>query len=136
MLAWRGLRLEADGRRRMAVNVRLAAFDAVAGLPIDHFDGLDSFEDLPSDGRHRPQPLGLVLWPLVLRDRDDDEGEQAEREPQPELAEQQADDRANYQGGKGRELLHRATLGSRPPPCPREIGPVPRDAATRIPGAR
>jgi len=51
VLAWRGLRLEADGRRRMAVNVRLAPFDAVADLPIDHFDGLDSFEDLPSHGR-------------------------------------------------------------------------------------
>ena len=35
----------------MAVNIRLAEPDAVAGLPIDHFDGLDSFEDLPDDGR-------------------------------------------------------------------------------------
>lgn len=51
VLWWRGLGLEADGRRRMAVNVRLAAFPAVADLPIDHFDGLESFDDLPSDGR-------------------------------------------------------------------------------------
>ena len=48
---WRGLRVEADGRRRIAVNVRLAPPEAVAHLSIDHFDGLDSFDDLPSDGR-------------------------------------------------------------------------------------
>ena len=35
----------------MAANVRLAPFDAVADLPTDHFDGLSTFEDLPSDGR-------------------------------------------------------------------------------------
>jgi len=51
LLAWRGLRLEEDGRRRMAVNIRLTDPDAVADLPIDHFDGLENFEDLPSDGR-------------------------------------------------------------------------------------
>lgn len=51
VLAWRGLRLEEDGRRRMAVNVRLAPPEAVAHLPIDHFDGLDTFDDLPRDGR-------------------------------------------------------------------------------------
>lgn len=51
VLAWRGLRIEGDGRRRLAVNVRLAPADAVANLPIDHFDGADSFDDLPSDGR-------------------------------------------------------------------------------------
>ena len=51
VLSWRGLRLEADGRRRMAVNLRLAPPEAVADLPIDHFDGFDSFDDLPSDGR-------------------------------------------------------------------------------------
>jgi hypothetical protein len=51
VLAWRGLRPEADGRRRMAVNVRLAPPKAVADLPIDRFDGLDSFDDLPGDGR-------------------------------------------------------------------------------------
>ncbi len=51
VLAWRGLRLEDDGRRRIAVNVRLAAPEAVADLAIDHFDGLETFADLPSDGR-------------------------------------------------------------------------------------
>jgi len=48
---WLQVGVEEDGRRRMAVNVRLADPDAVAGLPIDHFDGLDSFDDLPRDGR-------------------------------------------------------------------------------------
>lgn len=51
VVAWRGLRLEEDGRRRMAVNVRLALPDEVAGLSIDRFDGLDTFDDLPVDGR-------------------------------------------------------------------------------------
>lgn len=51
VLAWRGLRLDGDGRRRMAVNLRLAPPEAVADLPIDHFDGLDRFDDLPRDGR-------------------------------------------------------------------------------------
>ncbi|GGB46767.1 aldehyde-activating protein [Roseibium aquae] len=51
VLAWRALRPDAEGRRRMAVNIRLAPPDAVAHLPIDHFDGLDTFDDLPSDGR-------------------------------------------------------------------------------------
>lgn len=35
----------------MAVNVRLAPPESVAALPIDRFDGLVTFEDLPSDGR-------------------------------------------------------------------------------------
>ncbi|MBN9254271.1 MULTISPECIES: GFA family protein [unclassified Mesorhizobium] len=51
VVAWRGLRLDAAGRRRIAVNVRLAAPEAVADLAIDHFDGLDTFDDLPRDGR-------------------------------------------------------------------------------------
>lgn len=51
VLAWRALRVGEDGRRRMAVNVRLAPPEAVAHLPIDHFDGLETFEDLPGDGR-------------------------------------------------------------------------------------
>ena len=51
VLAWRGLRVDAEGRRRMAVNVRLAEPDAVAHLHIDHFDGLNAFEDHPRDGR-------------------------------------------------------------------------------------
>ncbi|MBL8584689.1 MAG: GFA family protein [Rhizobiaceae bacterium] len=51
VVSWRGNHLEKDGRRRMAVNVRLAEPASVAHLPIDHFDGLDSFDDLPRDGR-------------------------------------------------------------------------------------
>lgn len=51
VICWRGLRPDRDGRRRMAVNVRLAPPEAVAELPIDHFDGLETFEDLPRDGR-------------------------------------------------------------------------------------
>jgi hypothetical protein len=37
--------------RRIAVNLRLAEPAAVAQIPIDHFDGLSTFEDLPRDGR-------------------------------------------------------------------------------------
>jgi hypothetical protein len=51
VVSWRGLRLEEDGRRRMAVNLRLAPPEAVCDLPIDHFDGLNTFDELPSDGR-------------------------------------------------------------------------------------
>lgn len=39
------------GRRKIAVNLRLAEPGAVAGIPIDHFDGFDTFDDLPRDGR-------------------------------------------------------------------------------------
>ena len=48
---WRGQRADAQGRVRIAVNLRLAEPDAVAAIPIDHFDGLVSFDDLPRDGR-------------------------------------------------------------------------------------
>jgi hypothetical protein len=49
---WRGLRPSDDGRRRIAVNLRLAENPAeVAKIPIDHFDGFDKFDDLPRDGR-------------------------------------------------------------------------------------
>lgn len=48
---WRSLKAEEDGRRRIAVNLRLAEPDDVADIPIDHFDGLDTFSDLPRDGR-------------------------------------------------------------------------------------
>jgi hypothetical protein len=47
---WRAREVK-EGRRRIAVNVRLADPEAVAGLPIDHFDGFDTFDDLPRDGR-------------------------------------------------------------------------------------
>jgi hypothetical protein len=48
---WRGLEPGADGRRRIAVNLRLAEPGDVAAIPIDRFDGLDTWQDLPRDGR-------------------------------------------------------------------------------------
>lgn len=48
---WRGTRVDGNGRRRIAVNVRLASPETVADLPIDHFDGLVTFDDLPRNGR-------------------------------------------------------------------------------------
>jgi hypothetical protein len=48
---WRGLEPNEQGRRRIAVNLRLAEPDAVAAIVIDHFDGLDSFKDLGRDSR-------------------------------------------------------------------------------------
>ena len=48
---WRGVEPREDGRRRIAVNVRLSEPETVAHLPIRHFDGLESWEDLPGDGR-------------------------------------------------------------------------------------
>lgn len=48
---WRALKTNAQGRRRIAVNLRLTEPEAVAQVPIDPFDGLDTFEDLPRDGR-------------------------------------------------------------------------------------
>ncbi len=48
---WRALVPGEDGRRRIAVNLRLAEPDAVAAIPIEHFDGLVTFDDLGRDGR-------------------------------------------------------------------------------------
>lgn len=48
---WRGQQVDAEGRRRLAVNLRLAEPETVAAIPIDHFDGLVTFDDLPRDGR-------------------------------------------------------------------------------------
>ena len=48
---WRARQKDQEGRRRMAVNLRLAEPEAVAHIPIDHFDGLNTFKDLPRDGR-------------------------------------------------------------------------------------
>lgn len=48
---WRSLEVNAEGRRRIAVNLRLAEPAAVGHVIIDHFDGLDTFDDLPRDGR-------------------------------------------------------------------------------------
>ena len=51
VLAWRGLRVNDEGRRRAAVNIRLAPAEAVADLAIEHLDGLNTEEPLPRDGR-------------------------------------------------------------------------------------
>lgn len=48
---WRAIRPGDDGRRRVAVNLRLAEPEAVGKVVVDHFDGLDTFDDLPRDGR-------------------------------------------------------------------------------------
>jgi hypothetical protein len=51
MAFWRGLQKNETGKTRIAVNLRLAEPTAVAHIPIDHFDGLDTFDDLPRDGK-------------------------------------------------------------------------------------
>jgi hypothetical protein len=51
MAFWRAPQKNQDGRRRIAVNLRLADPAAVAQIPIRRFDGLDTFKDLPGDGR-------------------------------------------------------------------------------------
>ena len=48
---WRALRPENTDKTRIAVNLRLANPEAVAAIPLDRFDGLSSFSDLPRDGR-------------------------------------------------------------------------------------
>jgi hypothetical protein len=48
---WRAQAQGEDGRRRIAVNLRLTEPGPIAKVPIDHFDGLDTFDDLPRDGR-------------------------------------------------------------------------------------
>jgi len=41
-----------EGQYRMAVNLRMANDPLkIQALPIDHFEGLETFEDLPRDGR-------------------------------------------------------------------------------------
>lgn len=40
-----------DGRHRTAVNLRLSDPALIFDLPIDHFDGHETFEELPRDGR-------------------------------------------------------------------------------------
>jgi hypothetical protein len=48
---WRALQPNAEGRRRIAVNLRLTDPEPIARVPIEHFDGFASFEDLGQDGR-------------------------------------------------------------------------------------
>lgn len=51
LACWRSTTLDPQGRRRIAVNLRLAEPAQVAHIPIDRFDGLDTFTDTPRDGR-------------------------------------------------------------------------------------
>lgn len=48
---WRGLDVDETGRRRIAVNLRLADLEKVGTIVLEHFDGFDSFKDLGRDGR-------------------------------------------------------------------------------------
>jgi hypothetical protein len=48
---WRSLAPGEDGRRRIAVNLRLAEAAAVGAIAMEHFDGLETFDDLGRDGR-------------------------------------------------------------------------------------
>ena len=51
LVCWRGTRPDEDGRTRIAVNLRLAEPGDVGHVPLQRFEGLHSFEDLPRDGR-------------------------------------------------------------------------------------
>lgn len=48
---WRSIAKNPEGKRRIAVNLRLSEPGPIAHLPVDHFDGLDTFDDLPRDRR-------------------------------------------------------------------------------------
>ncbi|MEQ8965963.1 MAG: GFA family protein [Azospirillaceae bacterium] len=48
---WRALETGPDGRRRIAVNLRLAEPDAVAAVRLRHLDALDSWQSVPRDTR-------------------------------------------------------------------------------------
>lgn len=49
---WRANSVGENGKRRIAVNVRTANNpEEIFSLPIDHFDGFEKWEDLPSDGK-------------------------------------------------------------------------------------
>jgi hypothetical protein len=51
LVSWRALKAYPDGRVRTAVNLRLAEPEDVAHIPLQRFEGLHTFEDLPRDGR-------------------------------------------------------------------------------------
>jgi len=51
LVSWRATAPGKDGRTRIAVNLRLADPKEVAHIPLLLFDGLQTFEDLPPDGR-------------------------------------------------------------------------------------
>lgn len=51
VVAWKAVGDPPGTPRRVAVNLRLSEPGPVQDLPIDHFDGLTTFDDLPGDGR-------------------------------------------------------------------------------------
>lgn len=51
VMYWRTINAGDSGKHAMAVNLRMTEPEPIAHLPIDHFDGLDKFDDLPRDGR-------------------------------------------------------------------------------------
>ncbi len=48
---WRTLKPDQHGRHAMAVNLRMTEPGPIEHLPVDHFEGLVAFEDLPRDAR-------------------------------------------------------------------------------------
>ena len=62
LVVWRARGTDTAGRRRIAVNLRLAEPAAVARIPMDRFDGLDAFEDLPRNGRCVADLLVPASW--------------------------------------------------------------------------
>jgi hypothetical protein len=48
---WSPIKPREDGRRRMGVNLRLAEPDAVAAIPVEHLDALDTWEPVERSGR-------------------------------------------------------------------------------------
>ena len=48
---WRSLTVNEQGKRRVAVNLRLAEPTPIADVPIRHFDGLDTWSSRPEDGK-------------------------------------------------------------------------------------
>ena len=51
VVCWRSLNVDKEGKRRVAVNMRLACPEEVSHLSVKHFDGLDTFAALPDDGK-------------------------------------------------------------------------------------
>jgi len=48
---WRALHPNAEGRRRIAVNLRMTEPEPIADVPVEHLDGLDTWQKLARDTR-------------------------------------------------------------------------------------
>ena len=48
---WWGLSLNEQGKRQVAVNLRLTEPESIQDVPIRHFDGLESWKSRPADGK-------------------------------------------------------------------------------------